>query len=367
MLRTVREINPFNNNGSIQLKFSFGGKRYSFNPIPGGDYHNKRDLLTAKAIAVKIQNDILAGYFDPTLERYRLSPKVPAKPQPKSLIELWDLWVESLELPERVAADHYKWVRQMIVKAKPGLVDTKWLTESTLAAVTYNIRLSFLKTCGQWAVKEGLITSNPYDRVKLRKVMRKPIKPFTLEEIVTILAGFQEKAPQYVPFVKFLFLTGARLSEAIGFRWGHVDFDRNELIICESLPKDLTGNGYQRVRKETKTGIIRYLTMRPELRGLLQDLQPEDTHSDHLVFITVEGCIIDADNFRARYWKPILAECNVPYRKIHNIRHTTLSMAIEQGTPITGVAYMAGHTDTRMVIQTYGHMINRPNLPHIPV
>ena len=229
MLRTVREINPFNNNGSIQLKFSFGGKRYSFNPIPGGDYHNKRDLLTAKAIAVKIQNDILAGYFDPTLERYRLSPKVPAKPQPKSLIELWDLWVESLELPERVAADHYKWVRQMIVKAKPGLVDTKWLTESTLAAVTYNIRLSFLKTCGQWAVKEGLITSNPYDRVKLRKVVRKPIKPFTLEEIVTILAGFQEKAPQYVPFVKFLFLTGARLSEAIGFRWGHVDFDRNDL------------------------------------------------------------------------------------------------------------------------------------------
>ena len=92
----MRDINPINNNGSIKLKFSFGGKRYSFNPIPGGDYSNKRDLANAKAIATRIQNDILAGYFDPTLDRYRLSPKAPAKPQPKNLLELWDLWVESL-------------------------------------------------------------------------------------------------------------------------------------------------------------------------------------------------------------------------------------------------------------------------------
>ena len=79
----MRYINPFNNNGSIQLKFSYGAKRYSFNPIPSGDYYNKRDLLTAKAIAVKIQNDILAGYFDSTLDRYRLAPKAsPVLPQP---------------------------------------------------------------------------------------------------------------------------------------------------------------------------------------------------------------------------------------------------------------------------------------------
>ena len=363
----MRDINPINNNGSIQLKFSFGGKRYSFNPIPGGDFDNKRDMATAKAIAIRIQNDILAGRFDPTLDRYRLSPKAPTKPQPITILELWDLWVESLELPLAVAADDYRTIRQMLVKANPAISDTSWLVEANLAPVTFNKRLSYLKSCGKWAVGEGFLDHNPFRRIKPRKASRKVIKPFTTNEIQRILAGFQDKAPHYVPFVKFLFLTGARLSEAIGFRWGHVDFDRNELIICESLPKDLTGNGYQRVRKETKTGIIRYLTMRPELRGLLQDLQPEDTHSDHLVFITVEGCIIDADNFRARYWKPILAECNVPYRKIHNIRHTTLSMAIEQGTPITGVAYMAGHTDTRMVIQTYGHMINRPNLPHIPV
>ena len=46
--------------------------------------------------------------------------------------------MESLELPQTVAADHYKWVRKMIYKALPWLADTKWLTESKLAAVTFN-------------------------------------------------------------------------------------------------------------------------------------------------------------------------------------------------------------------------------------
>ncbi len=32
-----------------------------------------------------------------------------------------------------------------------------------------------------------------------------------------------------------------------------------------------------------------------------------------------------------------------------------------------GVAYLLGHTDTIMVMKTYGHMINRPDLPDIPI
>lgn len=79
----MRDIKPTNHNGSIQLKFSFGGKRYSFNPVPGGSYTSKRDLATANAIATRIQNDILAGCFDPTLDKYRLTPKTRPNHRPK--------------------------------------------------------------------------------------------------------------------------------------------------------------------------------------------------------------------------------------------------------------------------------------------
>lgn len=361
----MREIKPVNNNGSIQLKFSFGGKRYGFNPVPGGHYEDKRDMATAQAIATKIQNDILSGYFDPTLDRYRLSPKSTPNTQPKTLLELWDIWVVSLNLPDHTKANHYKWMRQMIAKSNPEMNDTSWLTQADISPRTFKDRLSLIRACGKWAVSKGLLKDNPYDSLKPRKDTAKEIKPFTQEEIKLILIGFDELAPHYSPFVRFLMATGVRTSEAIGLLWGHVDFHRSEIVIKESLPKDLTGNGYRRVRKQTKTGNIRYLSLSSELRSLLINLRPLKINLDSLVFTTPQGCIIDADNFRDRQWVKVLKAQGVPYRKPYTTRHTMISHAIEQGIPITGVAYLAGHKDTSMIIKNYGHMINRPSLPNI--
>lgn len=364
----MREIKPSNNNGSIQLRFSLAGKRYGFNPIPGGTYSNKRDMQLAKAIAVRIQNDILANSFDPTLKRYVLVPKAETpSDHPKTLLELWDSWVDTLDLAPATKADHYEMIRRMLLKARPGLTDTAWLTKAEISPATFNKRLGYLKSCFIWAMKEGKAEANPFDKVKARKVTSQPVKPFSSHEIAKIIAGFQDQAPHYTQFVRFLFLTGTRLSEAIGLRWGHIDFDRGEVVITESLSKDRTGNSYSRIRKETKTGSIRHLPMSPELRGLLSNILPEpDPSSDRLVFTTVNGAVIDNGNFRA-LWQQILASCGVPYRKPHAIRHTMLSHAVEQGIPLTGVAYLAGHANTRAVIQTYGHMVNRPNLPDMPV
>ncbi len=129
-----------------------------------------------------------------------------------------------------------------------------------------------------------------YDKVKPGKVVRKPIKPFTLDEILTIISGFQEKTPHYVPFVKFLFWLLDYL-EAIGFRWGHVDFGSEWANHLRVLSKDILGNGYTRVRKETKTGSIRTWAWPPRL-GLLLEIKPDNPASDRLVFKTKEGCKI---------------------------------------------------------------------------
>jgi len=358
----MRDIKPINNNGSIQLKFSLGGKRYSFNPIPGGDYGNRRDMAQAQAIATRIQNDILSGYFDTSLGRYRLTPKaskVQSGSKLSSTLAVWDAFVNSLDLPAATKADHYEMIRRMLLKVDPKLSDVSWITSAKLAPSTYNKRLSYVKKCFAWAVKEGLTDSNPYDKLKPKKAIAQDIKPFSTEEMSRIIAGFEAQAPHYIHFVKFLFFTGVRLSEAIGLRWDNVDFSRNEVVIRESLSKDRAGNGYNRIRKETKTGSVRYLTMSPELRELLRALM---SSGNALVFTTVRGCVIDSGNFR-ELWQQILTGCGVPYRKIHAIRHTLLSHAVEQGIPLTGVAYLAGHCNTRMVMQTYGHMINRPSLP----
>lgn len=364
----MRKITPLNNNGSLQLKFSVGGKRYSFNPIPGGDFSNERDMATANAIAIQISNDILSGHFDSSLDRYRLNPKPSQTVEtPKYFITIWDSWVESLDLSPATKAHHYDVTRKKLVKYNPKTLDTEWLHKDKLAPSTFNKRLGYLKSCGEWAVREKLLEVNSYAAMKSRKHIPTEVKPFSLQEMKAIADGFDELFPHYAPFAKFLLLTGVRISEAIGVRWQNIDFERAEIGIKESLSIDKTGNGYQRKRKSTKTGSVRYLKMNDTLRDVLLSVQSSKPNPDALVFSTVKGCTIDSGNFRERYWLPVLERQKVPYRKIHNTRHSTLSHAIDQGTPITGVAYIAGHKDTRMVMQTYGHMINRPNLPDINI
>ncbi|HEY9631244.1 MAG TPA: hypothetical protein V6C84_28475 [Coleofasciculaceae cyanobacterium] len=216
----MRQINPVNNNGSIQLKFSVSGKRYSLNPVPGGTYGATRDMQTATAIATRITNDILSGHFDATLDSYRVSPKavkVPELPKPDNLLALWDAWVASLDISEATRANHYNGVRRMILKANPGTLDTLWLTQAKLAPSSFNIRLSFMRTCGTWGLSQGFLEANPYSSLKSRKGSPRKPQPFTLEEVRAILGGFQALHPHYLPFVKFLLATGVRTSEAVGY------------------------------------------------------------------------------------------------------------------------------------------------------
>ena len=282
------------------------------------------------------------------------------------LLEIWDAWVEDLNLPPQTKAGHYYYLRRQIVKAgNPSSADTAWFRGNALAPSSNNRRLWLLNKMSAWAVSEGLLSYNPWLKIKPRKTTKEIVKPFSQEEAARIIAGFEQSYPAWVPFAKFLFLSGCRMSEAIGLQWKHVDFQRQEICICESLPLLTNGDSYQRARKDTKTGSVRFLKINAELAKLLEQVKPASAKLDELVFQNpTRTNHIDSHNFRNR-WIKVLEQAGIPYRRPHIIRHSFASHAIEQGIPLTGVAYLLGHSDTRMVATTYGHLINRPSLPRI--
>ena len=298
----------------------------------------------------------------------QLSQHLQSEPEKNPpLLEIWDAWVADLDLAAQTKADHYQTLRRQIVKASPLISETSWLLSLEIASATFNKKLGYLRACCDWAKSEGLLGANPWLKVKPRKGTKEIIKPFSQNEAARIIAGFEEHYPAWVVFTKFLFLSGCRMSEAIGLLWKHIDFQRQEICICESLPLLNTGKGYERARKDTKTGSVRFLKINAELAKLLEQIKPVSVNPDELVFTNpTRTNHIDSHNFRSR-WIKVLEQAGIPYRRPHIIRHSFASHAIDQGIPLTGVAYLLGHADTRMVAQTYGHMINCPSLPSILV
>lgn len=371
------DIKPEKNRETIRLRFTVQGERFSFSPLPGSKWENKRDRNLVAAIATKIQNDIFAGNFDPSLEKYRhksCDQNAPQKQQRSEKIywlQVWDDFVKSLKLPASTAADHYACVRAMLIKAdNPLIANIDWLsTRSDLVATTFNRRVSMLQKCVVWAIEQKIITKNPLTGIEARsQTLAEEEKaegkkaPFNSTEVAKIIEYFYQKYPTYAPFVEFLLFSGVRTGEAVGLRWQDVDLDKRTIAIEQSISRKR--GGYEKIAKRPKTlQSRRQLKMSNRIYNLFLKIQSELNLGGDLIFKSPQGFPIDHGNFRAKFWKPALEFIKIPYRKPYATRHTLLSEAIEAGLTVPQVAAIAGHKDGRMILQHYGRVINQVQLP----
>lgn len=387
--RSKGSVSLVSNNGSLKLAWRFDSRRFYLSPgLKDSDINRK----SAQKIATQIELDILSGNFDESLEKYRVGSKNGSKrleptekvvkPINGRFLALWLAYVADTKPGDRAKAVHYQPITNWLEKVNPTTeqLSTKLLKYGeSVGSYAFNERLTYLTSAIKWGIDEGLIASNPLKGIKKRTnkgAGKETRKPFTSEEIERILDALWNdrfcptksafKHSHYAPFIEFLMITGCRPAELIGLQWKHIDFKRKEIEISSVLARSNDGKSTakHRVRKETKTGSIRYLPMSERMIEILTNLSGSKD-SNTLVFTSPKGLALDDRNIRRRVWKPILEKLEIEYRVPYAARHSMASRAIEQGVPLTGIAYLMGHSSTRMVMENYGHMITRPELPSL--
>ncbi len=168
------------------------------------------------------------------------------------------------------------------------------------------------------------VISPLFKTIKIKSEPRPLPKPFSVEEVRAIIHWFENHNyySYYADYVKFLFLTGSRTSEAIGLQWKHIDFERNLMFIYESLGRD-RGNSAKRIRKTTKNRKLREFPLSNSLLELLKSRYSASNKSTKsLVFPSPKGKAIDDHNFSQRIWKKCLIELEIEHRPSYNTRHT---------------------------------------------
>ncbi len=359
--------------GSVALINRYDRLYIRFRPAPGakqvcfctGLLDNAYNRAIAGKITSEIAYDIAHGCFDSTLTKYRSQPN---EPKTLTTVELWDKFRgDKPSVHYSAMLGHLQRFGEPIMDEPTARRFVDHLAQSQ-SPRTLNENLRLLKRFGVWAVSEGHITANPFEAITPQKAPRRtPRQPFTREEVSRILtaAKFHPLYSSYHDFIFTLLHLGLRPSEAIGLQWRHVDLARAEVTICESLSRAPDGktSASARVRKETKTGSVRTLSLTPSMVVMLQGRKPPDVSPDDLVFTTPKGLAIDDHLFSQRVWRAICDRAGVTYRPPYNCRHTLLSHLIEDGGSLIQAAAVAGHADAKMVSEIYGHMINRPKMP----
>jgi integrase len=284
-----------------------------------------------------------------------------------TLVQLWDRWMEEKKqvLEETTLKKDYQRFRNHLIAMgdrypEDGVLVKDWML-ANLSAKSAKKMLQFVRGCCRWAVERNLIEKHNFETlaetIRDRKSSSQEIDPFSLQEVEKIIKAFEANMyyKHYTPFVKFLFLTGCRTSEAVGLLWENV-FD--DVIVFSKAYVSGTWKG-------TKTGKVRRFEMGESLKVLMEEIKASqcDRPTDH-VFQSPKGGLIDSHNFLPRAWRTVLSEAGVRYRKQYQTRHTFISFAISEGMLVPEIAEWVGNS-SEIIYRHYAGVFQKHKVPEM--
>lgn len=156
---------------------------------------------------------------------------------------------------------------------------------------------------------------------------------------------------------QLLATTGMRRGELLGLRWGDVDWDRGALSVVRSL--GLVGS--ELVMSPGKTSTSRRLVFLDadtldRLRAHFQRAIAADVGGDTGPVIAArDGGLVHPDSFSNTFDR-LVATAGVPRVRLHDLRHTYATLALQAGMHPVVLAERLGHSSVATTMDLYAHV-----------
>ena len=297
----------------------------------------------------------------------------PAKNTYKHFADWLDLWLETrLRIGNKqLTKDTYKSIAQHHIKPWVGAIQLAELKEADFITMCHNIRkthsqattsqaLFICRACLKSAVEENIIIANPIHKISVkRKAVREKVSLTPME--VNLFLESAKKHRQYTAFLVFIVL-GLRRNELLGLKW--TDFNSTEqcLQIARGLFKAPKVIGRPIEFNATKTEsscrsipIPEWLIlqlMKHKENQISESIKANAEKAPELIFCRRDGNPYHPD-YMSRLFKSILNSAGIRYAKLHDLRRTCATLALNRGATPRTVAELLGHSSTRMVNEVY--------------
>lgn len=343
---------------SLIVDFYFQGERFRA-AIPGLSANKKAHHATAEGILTQIQADIAKGCFN--LAQYFLThPKASRfrKGSGIRISEKLDVWIEFQR--RRCAKSTWRDYKSAIeYHLRPYFGDLfmadltaghirEWMGTLDISNKRIKNVLIPLKAVFQEAYEDHLIDANPLDRLKQLSTNTPEPKPFSREEMESILAACEGQVKN---IFQFAFWTGLRTSELIALEWTAINLKNKTAFI-----RQVRTRSEEKDHPKTAAG-IRSIELLPPALGALRAQKKYTTEGPIFLNPRTGKPWLHDGPLRKTAWKKALEVAEVPYRKTYNTRHTFASMMLSSGMPPMWVAQQMGHKDWGMIRKVYGRWI----------
>ena len=228
------------------------------------------------------------------------------------------------------------------------------LSDAKSSPATVHRKIAAVRTFFRYLRREGVVDENPFVTLRGPREVKALPRVVSPEEAMRFLAqplkDLQDKKLREYPALRdaaifeFLYSTGCRISEAIGVKWGDIDFVRHGVIVKGKGAKE-------RLVILGEPSVAALKNLHEAIASRRSDLADKDSP----VFLSDRFWNLSA-RFVERRMKRYLAECGLPLDlSPHKLRHSFATHLLDAGADLRSVQEMLGHASLSTT-QIYTHV-----------
>lgn len=218
------------------------------------------------------------------------------------------------------------------------------------------------------AVREQLITVNPVDGIEPPQKDTQERPCYDAQQSAQLVRALEDAPAKWRAFVLLLLGSGMRCGEAVGLDWRCVDFEKKEIRI-EQACGYAKGTGQYIKEPKTKSGKRTIKIDGNTLEALRLWKREQAQQKLKLAAIWQdEGAVFTQDDGKrmnihapTHWFKKFLKAHDLPALNLHGLRHTSASLLLANGAPMTDVSHRLGHSRVSTTMDIYSHAYEEGN------
>jgi len=213
------------------------------------------------------------------------------------------------------------------------------------------------------AVKFELLNRNVAKSVEMPRYEKPDITPYDESQVRQLLEHANRTGDYFAPIWRLLFVSGMRRGELCGLKWSDVDTVGGTITISETrltvAGQTLVESPKTRQSRRTVSLDAGTISELVKFRNLQDDAKTRlgSWHSAY-VLTDLDGQPVNPDRV-SRVFKRACAKAGLPVPRLHDTRHTAVTVGISSGVPIHVVAGRVGHANVTTTLNTYSHFLPR--------
>jgi len=374
--------------GVIWLRYMLNGKRHkiSLKTSDIGEAKRKQKDFMAPLVYADEKAAIDQLALKANQAQVKLDKVLEDRNPPLSIADAWDAYISSHERPDSgqrtlkdyaihwrkfttwLSTEHVDVLLLQDITPDIALQYASRLTKDELSPNTFNKRISFLKLLCTTVADKARIETNPFEKIKSKKLKTESRRELTKHELKTVLESAKGDLKILLHIGTF---TALRLGDCATLKWGEVDMDD---LIIKRIPNKTRSRSPKPIMVGIPNALYTLLNDVPvaKRRGFVlpkvaNEYQKDASSLTDKIQKHFEHCGIQThkagtgyqnvpdptgrfESVRVHTGKRAVVEVG-----FHSLRHTFVSMQASMGTPQAVTQAIVGHGNPAMTAH-YTHI-----------